>query len=205
MQATDRDDAGDAARGPALAAAFAGAARIAGGTLAEAAVAAHRTQAQAPATAVLVFDRGTGRVIDLDLRGTEAEVAARYASPQDAAPAPALPAPARAARGRPKLGVVAREVTLLPRHWDWLAAQPGGASVALRRLVEAARKADAETGLSRARVEAAYRFMSAMAGDRPGFEDAARALFAGDRAALAERLSAWPADIADEIGRFLAA
>src|SRR5690349_14238391 len=104
--------------------AFAGAVRIAAGGLAEAAVAARRAQAEDPGTAVLVFDGETAEVVDLDLRGTEPEVMTRYAPPQ----AP----PAR--RGRPKLGVVAREVTLLPRHWEWLARQPGGASVTLRRL-----------------------------------------------------------------------
>ncbi len=72
-------------------------------------------------------------------------------------------------RGRPKLGVVAREVTLLPRHWDWLNAQPGGASVALRKLVEQARRANGDADRARAAREAAYHFMSAMAGDLPAF------------------------------------
>lgn len=175
--------------------AFTGAARIAAGTLAEVAVAAARALAHDPAASVLTFDRDTGRVIDLDLRGTDAEIAARHAPPE----------PPRAGRGRPKLGVVAREVTLLPRHWDWLAGQPGGASIALRKLVEAASRADAKVdgAAARARVEAAYRFMSAMAGDRPGFEEASRALFAGDRARLAGLMAAWPADIAGEVERFL--
>lgn len=169
--------------------AFAGSQRLAAGSLAEAAGAARRGQDAHPDAAILVFDRETGAVVDLDLRGTVVEAAARYASP----------GPAR--RGRPKLGVVAREVTLLPRHWDWLARQPGGASTTLRRLVEAARKAEA--GDSRIRTEAAYRFMSAMAGDRPAFEEASRALFAGDRARLAAQMASWPADIRDEVLRFV--
>ena len=103
-------------------------------------------------------------------------------------------APARGP-GRPKLGVVAREVTLLPRHWDWLAAQPGGASVALRRLVEDARRVSASDDRRRAAQEAAYRFMQAMAGDQPGYEDATRALFAGDVARFEERTAAWPEDV----------
>ncbi|MET0295487.1 MAG: DUF2239 family protein, partial [Phenylobacterium sp.] len=108
--------------------AFAGTQRIAVGGLGDVAAAARRALDELPEATLLVFDRASGRVIDLDLRGTAGEVAARYAS--------AAPPPPR--RGRPKLGVVAREVTLLPRHWEWLAGQPGGASVTLRRLVEAA-------------------------------------------------------------------
>jgi hypothetical protein len=99
--------------------------------------------------------------------------------------------------------VVAREVTLLPRHWEWLASQPGGASVALRRLVEAARKVGNEASAARTRVEAGYRFMSAMAGDLPGFEDAARALFAYDQDRLAQCIRAWPPDIRDQVLRYL--
>jgi len=172
--------------------AFAGASRVAAGPLPHVAVAARRAQDRDPAAAVLIFDRRTAEVVDLDLRGTEAEITARLTPP------PADPA----RRGRPKLGVVAREVTLLPRHWDWLARQPGGASVTLRRLVEIARKADVETGDARARTAAAYRFMAAMAGDLPGFEAAARALFAGDRARLETHMYRWPSDIREEALRF---
>ncbi|MBS0408829.1 MAG: DUF2239 family protein [Proteobacteria bacterium] len=179
-----------AAEGPAKRfVAFAGGVRIGEGSLSQAAAAARRAQDEAMDGAVLVFDRDTAEVVDLDLRGGEAEVVARYARPDGGA----------ARRGRPKLGVVPREVTLLPRHWDWLARQPGGASVTLRRLVEAARRSDA--GAARARADVAYRFMSAMAGDLPGFEEAARSLFAGQRERLDGLLAAWPADIADEIRR----
>jgi hypothetical protein len=95
--------------------------------------------------------------------------------------------------------VVAREVTLLPRHWEWLNGQPGGASVALRKLVEQARRANGDADRQRAAREAAYHFMSAMAGNLPGFEEAARALFADDRRSFAARIAAWPADIRDHI------
>jgi len=173
--------------------AFRGPERIAAGTLGEVAVEAKRALDRDGHASVLVFGMAAGGVRDLDLRGSEADVAARY--PPTAPPA--------SRRGRPKLGVVSREVTLLPRHWTWLAAQPGGASVALRKLVEAARKADGEAGLARARVEAAYRFMSAMAGNLPGFEEAARALFAHDREALAHWVRAWPPDVADQVFRYL--
>jgi len=105
----------------------------------------------------------------------------------------------RAGRGRPKLGVVAREVTLLPRHWEWLGAQPGGASVALRKLVEVARRASGDRDRGRAARDAAYHFMSVMAGNLPGFEEASRALFADDRRRFAELISGWPGDIRDHV------
>ena len=174
---------------------FAGSDRVAAGTLAEAAVGAKRALECDDGSVVLVFNAATGEVADLDLRGPEAEILARYAPVGDAAPK----------RGRPKLGVVAREVTLLPRHWEWLANQSGGASVALRRLVDAARKRDAEAGSSRTRVEGAYRFMSAIGGDLPGFEDATRDLFAGDWHRLRRRIQDWPADVRDHVLRHVLA
>ncbi len=160
--------------------AFADATRIASGSLAAVALAVRQAGDRAR---LLVFSDTSGRQIDLDLRGSDAEIAARHSA--DGEPR---------GRGRPRLGVTAREVTLLPRHWDWLADQPGGASAALRRLVDAARKAP--EAQRRAARDAAYRFMAAIAGDLPGFEDAARALYANDRAGLETRIAAWPADIA---------
>ncbi|MFA4892882.1 DUF2239 family protein [Brevundimonas sp.] len=135
------------------------------------------------AAAPLVFDLATGRVVDLDLRGTLAEATARL-----------IPAPGAEKRGpgRPKLGVTAREVTLLPRHWDWLAAQPGGASVALRKLVEGALREAEGPDRARKAKEAAYRFMTAMAGDSPGYEEATRMLFAGDWTAFDAAVESWP-------------
>jgi hypothetical protein len=103
--------------------------------------------------------------------------------------------------GRPRLGVVAREVTLLPRHWDWLSGQPGGASVALRKLVEEARRANAGKDRVRRSQEAAYRFMSAIAGNLPGFEEAARALFARDPERFADCIRGWPADVQQHLAR----
>lgn len=170
--------------------AFRGAHILATGQPAAVALAVKAALAVDPAARVVVFDDTSGAVIDLDLRGTDEEIVARLAPPGAAD----AEAPTRT-RGRPRLGVVAREVTLLPRHWEWLAAQPGGASQTLRRLVDEARRADGGRSAARLAQEAAYRFMSAMAGDLPGFEEAARALFAGDRNALAERLRPWPADI----------
>ena len=97
--------------------------------------------------------------------------------------------------GRPKLGVVPREVTLLPRHWEWLAAQPGGASVALRKLVEHASRANQSQDRIRKSRESAYRFMTAMAGNDPGFEEALRALFAGNHERFEQEIAEWPRDI----------
>src|SRR5205085_7377519 len=104
-------------------------------------------------------------------------------------------------RGRPKLGVVAREVTLVPRHWEWLGAQPGGASVALRKLVDDARRASGDRDRSRAARDAAYHFMSTMAGNLANFEEASRALFAHDRRRFAGLIAEWPGDIRDHIVR----
>ncbi|MDG2523112.1 DUF2239 family protein [Caulobacter segnis] len=171
---------------PEVCTAFAGHHRIASGHRAEVAVAVWKALKADPNQTVLTFDR-KGRLIDLDLRGDEGEVRGRYAEPE----------PQRG-RGRPKLGVVAREVTLLPRHWEWLAEQPGGASVALRRLVEAARAADGGQD-RRAAHEAAYRVMSALGGDLPGFEEGSRALFADDMGKLGAELALWPADLREHV------
>ncbi|MDZ5646326.1 DUF2239 family protein [Nitrospirillum sp. BR 11828] len=170
--------------------AFAGTRFLATGTLVEAALAAKAAQDAGDDGLIFIFNEATGRPVDVDLRGPVEAVRGRLAPvfPADLTPAPAKP-------GRPKLGVVAREVTLLPRHWEWLASQPGGASVALRKLVDAARHANEGADRVRQAREAAYRFMSTMAGDRPGFEEASRALFAGDRAGLEGHSRDWPADV----------
>jgi hypothetical protein len=182
--------------------AFAGDRLLASGSLAEVAIAVKMASGNASTAPVLIFDDATGYSIDLDLRGSHRDIVARL--PQAAMPVATVEPEARG-RGRPKLGVVAREVTLLPRHWDWLNARPGGASVALRKLVEDARRASADADRMRAARDAAYHFMSAMAGDRPGFEEAARALFAGDAARLKDLAAAWPADIRGHLQRLLSA
>jgi hypothetical protein len=183
--------------------AFEGQRRIASGPLADVALAVKRagTHTSAP---IAIYSDATGRPIDLDLRGSDEEIAARLrqALPVETAEACVTSKPAEArGRGRPKLGVVAREVTLLPRHWEWLSMQPGGASVALRKLVDEARRASGDRDRSRAARDAAYHFMSAMAGNLANFEEAARALFAGDRRRLADLIAGWPDDIRDHIVR----
>ena len=187
--------------------AFDGHRLLASGPLRDVALAVRRA-ARAPDHApILIFDDATGKSFDIDTRGSEREVLARLGPPPSAAPDEATAAEEPSAprgKGRPRLGVVAREVTLLPRHWEWLNAQPGGASVALRKLVEEARRTQAgQDGQRRAR-EAAYHFMSAIAGDLPGFEEATRALFAGDGERFAELLRDWPADVRDHAQRLAA-
>ncbi len=151
-----------------------------------------------PASTIVVFDDQTGEFIDLDYRGTPADVARRVEAMAEAADARAdVPR----GPGRPKLGVVAREVTLLPRHWEWLATQPGGASITLRRLVEHARRASGGKDRVRRSQAAAYRFMSAMAGAEPGFEEAARALFAGSLERFDALVEGWPPDVRDHARR----
>lgn len=159
--------------------AFAGSRAVARGTH-ETLVSEIRELHENGGSALLVFDDLTGEQIDLDWRN-------HRASGEPERPRP----------GRPRLGVVAREVTLLPRHWEWLNAQPGGASVALRKLVEAARRDNAESDRTRRSQEAAFRFMSAVAGNEPGFEEAARSLFACDRETFESWIAAWPPDVAD--------
>jgi uncharacterized protein len=157
---------------------------------------------------VLIFADATGEPVEVDFRGSVADVRARLAGggKREAGAVGMTGSGAAAPRGpgRPRLGVVAREVTLLPRHWEWLNSQPGGASVALRKLVEEARRT--HDGKDRVRVaqEAAYRFMSALAGDLPGFEEAARALFAANRQGFDGWVAGWPADVRDYACRLAA-
>jgi len=167
--------------------AFGGGTLIASGELATVLPLLKRWADAAAGEEPIVFDDATGRQVDFDLRGTVAAVLARVVPPRGP--------------GRPKLGVVAREVTLLPRHWDWLNAQPGGASVALRKLVEQARRAGGDAERARAARDAAYHFMSVMAGNLSGFEEASRALFADDRRRMAGLIAGWPDDIRDHVVR----
>jgi hypothetical protein len=181
--------------------AFIGQQRLASGPLAEVALAVMKASSGATEQPILIFDDANGRALDLDLRGTERDIVARLPPPASNSETPVddSTAPEPRGRGRPKLGVVAREITLLPRHWEWLGAQPGGASVALRKLVEAARRSSGDLDRSRAARDAAYHFMSAMAGNLPGFEEASRALFADDRRRFVGLIAGWPGDIRDHI------
>jgi len=176
--------------------AFLGDQLLAHGSLDVVATQCKRALEQTPNIPLLVFNEDDYSQIEIDFRGTaEAVVAALPRSPvsQEAVEQEAIAKPK--GRGRPKLGVVPREVTLLPRHWEWLRAQPGGASVALRKLVESARKESAPVDRLRHAQNSAYRFMSVMAGEREGFEEASRALFAQDMDAYCQYSEVWPEDI----------
>ena len=180
--------------------AFEGVRRIASGAFVDVALAVKQVTERGEQAPVLIFDDVTSQPVEFDLRGTADEVRERLTREQTGAPvsdesADPTDASAPRGRGRPKLGVVAREVTLLPRHWDWLNSRPGGASVALRKLVDAARLSGEDTDRVRRAQEAAYRFMTALAGNLPGYEEATRALYAADAARFAASIAQWPGDV----------
>lgn len=181
--------------------AFAGVQCIATGDLHSVASAAKRRIDAGEQSHLLIFDDITSEPVEVDFRGTLKAVLNRL--PKTAVQQSVATESEAAARtpGRPRLGVVAREVTLLPRHWEWLAAQPGGASVALRRLVEEARRANETKDRVRQAQEAAYRFMSAVAGNLPGYEEAVRALFAGQPEQFGVLTETWPVDVRDHARR----
>lgn len=171
--------------------AFAGVRLLASGSSEKVAAAAKAAQA-AGTSHVLIFDDATGEQVEVD----------PFVEPPAIAGRRTIEPPTRAGRGRPRLGVVAREVTLLPRHWDWLATQPGGASAVLRRLVEAASR-DAAAERRRAR-DATYKVMTALAGNLPGYEEAVRTLFADNGSTLGLAISAWPEEVGDYLTRLAA-
>jgi len=164
--------------------AFLGEKQIAAGDAAEVRQAIEDGYSAADHAVIQVFDDGSGRAVDLDY----------WDAAQTAEPA--------RGRGRPKMGVTSREVTLLPRHWDWLSRQRGGASATLRRLVEDASR---QEGGEAARRDAVYRFMHAVGGDRPGYEEALRALYRGDRALFDRHVGDWPEAFRNYIERLFAA
>jgi uncharacterized protein len=166
-----------------------------GNILATAATAKKHLEAH-PEASLLIFDAATSRIVEIDFRGTAEEVVLRLQErlQQSGTPLPEYPETPRRA-GRPRLGVIPREITLLPRHWAWLEAQPGGASVTLRRLVDEARKDTAGRERIRVAQEAAYRFMNAVAGDLPGFQEALRAMYAGNAGRFEQEISVWPRDV----------
>lgn len=184
--------------------AFLGHCRLAEGPLMAVAVAVKAASDDNPTTPILVFDDATGAVIDFDLRGTMAAVITRLTAPVSSETTDGTDhdgPDTNRGRGRPKLGVIPREVTLLPRHWDWLATQPGGASVTLRKLVETERRHSTAHDQDRAARDAAYRVMAALAGDLSGFEAASRALFARDREGFITQSRPWPQDVQSYVAR----
>lgn len=184
---------------------FNGYKRIASGSLLVNALAVKHALASDVPSPLLTFCDQTGQVVEIDIRGSDAEMLARLPpegyqlQTNESALINSGESGELRGRGRPKLGVVSREVTLLPRHWDWLAAQPGGASVTLRKLIEEARRANLTRDRQRRANECAYHFMSAMAGDMAGFEEASRALFANDVQKFHHQTEAWPTDVRDYV------
>jgi len=163
--------------------AFAGVRRVAAGALRDVLPVLKQRFDEDRSELVLVFELETGRQVDFDLRGSLADILEGAARAQPRGP------------GRPRLGVTSREVSLLPRHWDWLEQQPQGISGSLRRLVEQAIKLQPGQERARRTRAALSRFLSSMAGDRPHYEEATRALFAGDIARFAALVERWPKDI----------
>jgi len=151
---------------------------------------------------IAIYENHTARVLDFDFRGTLEEVLGRLSHHPIVGDPKGEPAP-RKGPGRPKLGVVSKEVTLLPRHWDWLGEQRGGASATLRRLVEEARRKEAPGGPARKAQEATYRFMGDMAADFPGFEEASRSFFAQKYDSFFELIGDWPPDVRDHLHRLV--
>lgn len=188
--------------------AFAGHQRIATGPLAEVVLEAHPWTSRLDVGSVLVFDDVTSQLVEVDFRGSAADAANRL---HPASAAPEVPSESagdettaeKRGPGRPKMGVVAREVTLLPRHWEWLNQQSGGASVALRKLVEDARKTHADRDRKRQAIDAVHRFLHALAGDLPQFEEVTRAFHASDFTRMTGLMAAWPAGVREHVVRLV--
>ena len=184
---------------------FDGNRRIATGTLQMNALAVKRARDNGAADPVLTFDDATGHLVDIDTSGSDQQTLALAAAmsrrPRRPRPEDAQGPGGPRGPGRPTPGVVAGEVTLLPRHWEWLAGQPGGASVALRKLVQEAQRANAGKDKLRKAQERTYNFMLAVGGDLPGFEEATRALFANDTGKFRDLIAAWPGDLRDHAAR----
>jgi hypothetical protein len=172
---------------------FAGTTRLASGPLETVLPVLKEQFDRDPGATLLVFEDQTGRQVDFDLRGPLSDVLAR-----------ALPPKPRTGPGRPRLGVTSREISLLPRHWEWLERQPNGASAAIRRLVDEARKQDPGDRRGREAVDAAGRFLSAIAGNFPNYEEATRALYARDRGRFDHLVREWPHDIRVHVLQLLA-
>lgn len=184
--------------------AFLGVEAVASGSLQEVVTSVKEALSESKLTQVLIFNDLTGKPIDVDFRGKITDVLTRLGEPLD--DSSGTEESSRTARrvGRPKLGVVSGEVTLLPRHWDWLKSQPGGASVTLRKLIDEARRTGEQQSTLRASQEAAYTFMTAMAGDFNHYEEALRAMYAGDLDGFYRFIADWAPDIRNHVKRLAA-
>jgi hypothetical protein len=181
--------------------AFDGSRLIASGELAQVALKVKQVLEHDARSAVMIFDDATSELLQIDFQGSQDDLVQRLSGELPPVTAePATPAPTRR-RGRPRLGVVAREITLLPKHWDWLNCQPGGASVALRRLIDDARRLHMQRGKDRQRraQEVTFRFIQRMANHQPRYDELARALFAADHSRFHELLESWPDDLREHV------
>src|SRR5665213_1358103 len=174
--------------------AFAGDRLIASGELKTTLLATKRRLDKGDNAPILIFDDSTGKQVDFDFRGTPEEVLARLSSHPLFAPA---------GPGRPKLGVTCREISLLPRHWEWLEKQPQGISAALRRLVEEAKQKEPDKERAKIARDVAGKFMWSMAGNLPDFEEASRALYAMDWGRFDQSIRRWPKDIRAHLRKLL--
>lgn len=176
---------------------FLGSNRIQRGSLESVVSEAKGAQERGSIERIAIYDEATGKPFDVDFSGSLSQVLERL----EARNAWGV-APRRSGRGRPKLGVVSKEVSLLPRHWDWLKRQPKSASAVLRSLIDQARRSE-DPNSWESRIEKTYSFCQDLAGDLPGFEEASRKLFAQDRVGFREAISSWPPDIQDQLEFFL--
>ncbi len=161
------------------------------GTLEEVVLKVKKRQQAYPNGSLLVFSDATGKQMDFDLRGSEKEILQRL----ETFISPNLKTPSASGPGRPKLGVVAREVSLLPRHWEWLSTQSEGASGTIRRLIDSARTATTPASRLKQYQERTYKFMEAIAGNLPGYEEALRALYSKNKTKFKDHISSWPQDV----------
>lgn len=182
--------------------AFAGHHQIESGTIEQVAAQAKQYIDDGDTERIAIYNDLTGVIIDLDFRGTVDDVVKRLSDH------PMLPREETAeetprGRGRPKLGVVPREVTLLPRHWEWLGKQRGGSSAAIRRLVDAERKRGRKSEERKEVIEAVHRFIWDIASNFDNFEEVSRALFAGETIKVTDLISGWPPDVQRQVSRML--
>ncbi len=143
---------------------------------------------------LLIFDNFSGRQIDYNFRVSLEELLGKE-----------LPPTPKKGPGRPRLGVVCGEISLLPRHWDWLQRQRQSASATIRRLIEAAMKEASPEEKTREAIDAAGKFLWTMAGNLSDFEEASRALYAQKWHILDAITAAWPEDIAKHLNMMLKA
>jgi hypothetical protein len=181
-----------------------GCGRVASGSLQHVVTTVKDTLDDRDLTQLLIFDDTTGKQIDVDFRGKTDDVLKRLGEQFGDLPDMEMNNQPTRRVGRPKLGVVSGEVTLLPKDWEWLKSQSGGASVTLRKLVGDARRAGGKQSKIRESQEATYYFMTAMAGNFHQYEEALRALYADDSDRFYHFIDNWAPDIRNHIKKLAA-